>query len=316
VILKMNRICVLITTGFILTGSLVVTTALPLASQSRKKPSHQKPAVNASKPGSEMMALGKKVYDTHGCATCHAIAGKGGNSGPELTHTGSVPTHTPQWLAAQVANPKSHNPDSTMPPFAQSIKGKDLTAIGAYLAGLKEPASGSTGTAATVRKTGAGPDSTAAAKIEQMGGHIGTLAQNDDHLEVSFHLAGAAVTDASLSTLKGLKNVVHLDLGQTGITDAGLASLKGMTGLTELHLEGTKITDAGLASLSGMKDLTYLNLYGTSITDAGLERLSRLTNLKHLYVWQTKVTEEGVNKLKKALPNLEVVQGWEPAPKK
>ena len=39
-----------------------------------------------------------------------------------------------------------------------------------------------------------------------------------------------------------------------------------------------------------------------------------LANLRQLYVWQTKVTEDGVNKLKKALPKLEVVMGWEAAP--
>jgi len=33
--------------------------------------------------------------------------------------------------------------------------------------------------------------------------------------------------------------------------------------------------------------------------------------LKDLYLWQTKVTEGGVGKLKKALPNLEIVTGWE-----
>ena len=33
---------------------------------------------------------GKNVYDTSGCASCHTIAGEGGDAGPELTSVGSV----------------------------------------------------------------------------------------------------------------------------------------------------------------------------------------------------------------------------------
>ena len=84
-----------------------------------------------------------------------------------------------------------------------------------------------------------------------------------------------------------------------------------MTSLTRLHLEQTKITDKGLANLKGLINLEYLNLYGTEITDLGLEELAGLSKLKNLYVWQTKVTEAGVGKLKKAVPNLEIVTGWE-----
>lgn len=33
---------------------------------------------------------GKEVYDTSGCASCHMIAGQGGDAGPELTSVGSL----------------------------------------------------------------------------------------------------------------------------------------------------------------------------------------------------------------------------------
>lgn len=154
------------------------------------------------------------------------------------------------------------------------------------------------------------------ALIEKAGGRVATIAQNDNHLEVDFHLQGASVGDATMSAVAGLKDVVHLNLGKTGITDAGLAQIKGMTTLTRLHLEQTKITDKGLANLKGLVNLEYLNLYGTDITDRGLEELYGLAKLKSLYVWQTKVTEDGVGKLKKTLPNLEIVTGWEQKDKK
>ena len=157
----------------------------------------------------------------------------------------------------------------------------------------------------------ASPDQQKTALIEKAGGRVAAIAQNDTHLEVDFHLQGASVGDAALAPVAGLKDVVQLNLGKTSVTDAGLAQIKGMTTLTRLHLEQTKITDKGLANLKGLTNLEYLNLYGTEITDRGLEELAGLSKLKDLYVWQTKVTEQGVGKLKKALPNLEIVTGWE-----
>ena len=157
----------------------------------------------------------------------------------------------------------------------------------------------------------ASPDQQKTALIEKAGGRVAAIAQNDNRLEVDFHLQGASVGDPVLAAVAGLKDVVQLNLGKTGVTDAGLAQIKGMTTLTRLHLEQTKVTDKGLANLKGLTNLEYLNLYGTEITDRGLEELAGLSKLKSLYLWQTKVTEAGVSKLKKALPNLEIVTGWE-----
>ncbi len=276
------------------------------------KPAGKKSGSAGSSPGAALTAAGKKIYDAKGCGACHAINGKGGTAGPDLSATGAVPTHTVQWLSAQIANPKTHNPDSTMPAFAATVQAKDLTTMATYLANLKGAASPA---GAAVHK-GTAPSPALIAKIEKLGGMIGPVAQNDDHLDINLHLAGANVSDASLTALSGLKGVVRLDLGTTPITDIGMQHIKGLTELTELHLEGTKISDAGLTAIEGMKSLSYLNLYNTGITDAGLGHLSHLTNLKHLYVWQTKVTEAGVANLKKELPNVEVVMGWDTAPAK
>jgi Leucine-rich repeat (LRR) protein len=170
--------------------------------------------------------------------------------------------------------------------------------------------------AAQAKPAASEAETKALSQIEKAGGRVLKIAQNDEHLEVNFKLEGASVTDASLAPLRELPNIVHLNLGKTSVTDAGLTSIKGLTQLTELHLEETKITDKGLASLKDLKNLAYLNLYGTAVTDTGLDSLKSLTNLRHLYLWQTKVTEAGVKKLKAALPNLEIVAGWEPEPAK
>jgi hypothetical protein len=140
-------------------------------------------------------------------------------------------------------------------------------------------------------------------KIEQLGGVVHRVA--DNALEVDFHKS--AVTDAGLSYVLSLENVVGLRLGETQITDAGLAYVAKIASLQRLHLEKTAISDAGVQRLAGLADLEYLNLFGTKVSDVGLERLGGLTKLKHLFVWQTKVTSAGISSLQKALPGIQIV---------
>lgn len=161
----------------------------------------------------------------------------------------------------------------------------------------------------------ADPVAKAIAAIEKSGGSVRALAQNDERKEVSFYLQGAAIKDADIAPVAQVPKVAYLHLGKTGITDAGMVHLKGLAELEQLHLEGTRIGDSGLANLKDLKKLTYLNLYNTGVSDAGLAHLAGLTALKNLYLWQTKVTGAGVAKLKQALPNVQVVLGWELEPK-
>ncbi len=154
------------------------------------------------------------------------------------------------------------------------------------------------------------------ARIQNMGGLVLELAQNDTHLDVSFQQIPGKFSDAYLTPLADLKDIVYLNLGGLPVTDANLDRIKGLTTLTRLHLEKTKITDKGLADLKSLVNLEYLNLYGTAITDAGLPNLEGMKHLKHLYLWQTKVTDAGVAKLKKALPKVEIVRGFDAEPAK
>ncbi len=154
--------------------------------------------------------------------------------------------------------------------------------------------------------------------IEAAGGRVREIAQDDDRLEVDYHLGSfspiegqAPLNDEHLAILKDLPKIVYLYLGSTSVTDQGLSHLQGLPNLTKLNLERTKITDVGLKHLGTLKNLTHLNLYGTEIGDAGLLHLKNLSKLKKLYLWQTKVTKAGVADLQKALPQLDVNTGWE-----
>lgn len=172
-----------------------------------------------------------------------------------------------------------------------------------------------------------GADPAIVQKVEQLGGKVMKIAQNDDGLEVYFHLGrnhdglrqfetpkpGAPpppALDGELGILKDVPNLVWLHLGGTDVTDEGLPHLAGLASLTRLHLERTKVSDAGLANLKDLQNLAYLNLYQTGISDAGLAHLEGLKGLKNLYLWQTKVTKAGVEKLQKALPDCNIDVGW------
>lgn len=154
----------------------------------------------------------------------------------------------------------------------------------------------------------------AIASIQEKGGLVLEVAQNDPSLDIAFHLASEPAEDGDLAALAQLTNVVNLNLRKTAVTDAGLAHLKGLKTLQRLHLEKTAVTDAGLEHLKGLTNLVYLNLYETAVSDAGLQHLKGLSKLGKLFVWKTQVTPAGVEALRKSLPELQVVLGQELAP--
>jgi cytochrome c oxidase subunit II len=96
------------------------------------------PAGTAASPGS-------RVFDSSGCAACHAVRGTGAAAsiGPDLTHVGSrlslaggaLPNtieHMERWLA----NPAAIKPGALMPPFG-SLSAADLRALAVYMKDLR-----------------------------------------------------------------------------------------------------------------------------------------------------------------------------------
>ena len=149
--------------------------------------------------------------------------------------------------------------------------------------------------------------------FKKKGIEIRPIAMNSVWKEANLRLQSTNVTDTVLAPLKDVTSLIDLNLATTKVTDGGLANLKSLRHLQRLHLESTGVTDAGLEHLKPLTNLTYLNLFGTKVTDSGLEKLKGLKYLRAVYVWQTKVTEAGAQKLKAALPNVEVVLGWDAA---
>jgi ubiquinol-cytochrome c reductase cytochrome b subunit len=79
---------------------------------------------------------GKQVFQSNGCSGCHKVNGRGGSVGPELSGD-TLKGKDPQWLMDQIRNPKSHNPNSIMPPFAD-LGEERIRSLVSYLMSLSD----------------------------------------------------------------------------------------------------------------------------------------------------------------------------------
>ena len=87
------------------------------------------------------------------------------------------------------------------------------------------------------------------AQIEEAGASVLEVAQNDNRLNVAFHLASGEIGNEQIASVKDLGFILSLNLRGTKLNDEGVASLGGLKGLERLHLEKTELTDAGLKHL-------------------------------------------------------------------
>jgi len=82
---------------------------------------------------------GKQVFEANGCSGCHKVNGQGGSVGPELSDS-TLRGKDRQWLADQITNPKSHDPNSIMPALTNLSK-EQLDNLVSYLMSLTVGAS-------------------------------------------------------------------------------------------------------------------------------------------------------------------------------
>lgn len=101
------------------------STYVPLESTALKS----KAVVPVVKP--ELVVAGRKLFQELPCQSCHRMEGKGGISGPDLTH--EAQRHAdPQWHIAHLKDPAKMSPGSDMPSFDTLTPG-ELEALAAYL---------------------------------------------------------------------------------------------------------------------------------------------------------------------------------------
>ncbi len=94
------------------------------------------PVFKASKKaGSKNLeAAAMKIINAYGCLGCHAINGKGGSSGPNLSKEG-MNGHSVHWLEVQIDTPKVHDFNTMMP--RHSLNPAQLKTVAEYLESLK-----------------------------------------------------------------------------------------------------------------------------------------------------------------------------------
>lgn len=140
------------------------------------------------------------------------------------------------------------------------------------------------------------PDSKTMTALKNAGVVVMPVAQNSNYLSANFSGVSAAGLVPLLLSLR--KQLVELDLSNTGIGDSAAKVISQCAGLRYLVLSNTKITDRSLASLASLPELRVLNLVGTEVTGEGLLSMQPPKHLHALYLYHTKVDGKYWEKLK------------------
>ncbi|MEM7069362.1 MAG: hypothetical protein AAF478_10810 [Pseudomonadota bacterium] len=146
-------------------------------------------------------------------------------------------------------------------------------------------------------------------------------------------LEGTSISNAGVTTLLGLSELIHLDTKNLPITDAtcqtitadranwqvlsfqnatmtnaALSNFHSQQSLTSLSLRCSGIDSAGISSLSACAGLVDLDLSGCILDDSALIHLASLSNLRILNVTETggAITQAGIDVLVAAIPSLVV----------
>ena len=122
------------------------------------------------------------------------------------------------------------------------------------------------------------------------------------------------LTDAALSDLWRLPNLVSLDLAAPQFTGAGLASLRELPRLESLNLSSPSLTDAALRHAAGSGTLQRISIGNgrtggpAGVTDAGLLALAAAKKLTQVDVVRrgTEITDAGLEQLRSLRPTLKL----------
>ena len=102
-------------------------------------------------PLSGLVKQGQQLFQSQSCLGCHTVDGQGGKVGPNLSDEASK-ERSKQWLAQQLRNPKSHDPQSIMPAFS-TLRDQQVTQLVAYLQSLGADSSQSPSSSSTATQT-------------------------------------------------------------------------------------------------------------------------------------------------------------------
>jgi len=118
--------------GLVLAGLITALTLAGILSKPGGTEMGPPPVATApTQVTSSTVQAGARLFQSLGCMGCHKVHGAGGTLGPDLSSEADR-GRSRDWLISQLRNPKAHNPQSIMPPFA-SLNKEDLNALVDYL---------------------------------------------------------------------------------------------------------------------------------------------------------------------------------------
>lgn len=103
------------------------------------------------------------------------------------------------------------------------------------------------------------------------------------------------------------KQVVWLDLSNTGLRNEDLKIVGQLENLFKLNLSKNDISNLGIMDLGVLKNLTEINLYETGVNAAALNHLMRLPKIQKIYLWETKLPPYYLDSIAKINPTISLI---------
>jgi hypothetical protein len=103
------------------------------------------------------------------------------------------------------------------------------------------------------------------------------------------------------------KQVVWLDLSNTGLRNEDLKIVGQLENLFKLNLSKNDISNQGIMDLGVLKNLTEINLYETEVNAAALNHLMKLPKIQRIYVWETKLPPNYLDSIAKINPTISLI---------
>ncbi len=103
------------------------------------------------------------------------------------------------------------------------------------------------------------------------------------------------------------KQVVWLDLSNTGLSNEDLKIVGQLENLFKLNLSKNDISNQGILDLGVLKNLTEINLYETEVNAAALNHLMKLPKIQRIYLWETKLPPNYLDSIAKINPTISLI---------
>ena len=103
------------------------------------------------------------------------------------------------------------------------------------------------------------------------------------------------------------KQVVWLDLSNTGLRNEDLKIVGQLENLFKLNLSKNDISNQGIMDLGELKNLTEINLYETEVNADALNHLMKLPKIQRIYLWETKLPPYYLDSIAKINPTISLI---------